>query len=159
MLVIQRVSYATPLPATISLSTAQWVLPCVGGQTASGRSGSSRVTGVPDNPLRGNPLCVSARAKVRWHGAESFWMEALAIGSCRGHHRPSVFDPKRVFTTDRYPVVHSNDGIIGVDLKGVNVPTTPTTPLSKSPSELPPNVGQFLKVLDLCSCGSTTQTL
>jgi hypothetical protein len=38
--------------------------------------------------------------------------------------------------TDRYQVVQSNDGTIGIP-QGVNFPKIPNTPLSKSPSKMP----------------------
>ena len=45
----------------------------------------------------------------------------------------AVLDPNRKSTTDRYEVVQSNDGTIGIPW-GVNFPKIPNTPLSKSPS-------------------------
>jgi hypothetical protein len=51
---------------------------------------------------------------VRWHEAESIWVEALVTGSRQGYHRPSVLDPKPKYTTDGYQAVQSNDGTIGI---------------------------------------------
>ena len=48
---------------------------------------------------------------MRWHEAESIWVEVLVAGSRRGYHRPSAVDPKPKYTTNRYRGVQSNDGI------------------------------------------------